>query len=200
MIIFTENMPQSIVAMDESDCMQHQSTMWLGTEDGCIHVYNCTDNIRTKKNKIKIQQISAVYSILYVSPSIYFLRKTISNIQLCHSFPDTWIIGCLSRWQTESSLCTHVIIVSDRNKFYCQFLDLILNTTVLHRHLEHNVATNDIAWIRYKSHFETVECEWEIVVFHSGHYQNYQYVNVASRKSNTNCVRYQTNHKYGCVQ
>lgn len=41
-----------------------QPTMWLGTEDGCIHVYNCTDNIRTKKNKIKIQQVSAVYSIL----------------------------------------------------------------------------------------------------------------------------------------
>lgn len=41
-----------------------QSTMWLGTEDGCIHVYNCTDNIRIKKNKIKIQHVSAVYSIL----------------------------------------------------------------------------------------------------------------------------------------
>lgn len=43
---------------------QHQPTMWLGTEDGCIHVYNCTDNIRTKKNKIKIQLVSAIYSIL----------------------------------------------------------------------------------------------------------------------------------------
>lgn len=39
-------------------------TMWLGTEDGCIHVYNCTDNIRTKKNKIKIQHGSAVYCIM----------------------------------------------------------------------------------------------------------------------------------------
>lgn len=47
---------------DDLDCQQ--STMWLGTEDGCIHVYNCTDNIRIKKNKIKIQHVSAVYSIL----------------------------------------------------------------------------------------------------------------------------------------
>lgn len=52
------------IGMDDPDGMQQQSTMWLGTEDGCIHVYNCTDNIRTKKNKIKIQQVSAVYSIL----------------------------------------------------------------------------------------------------------------------------------------
>ena len=54
-------------ATDDStsiDNQQHQPTMWLGTEDGCIHVYNCTDNIRTKKNKIKIQLVSAIYSIL----------------------------------------------------------------------------------------------------------------------------------------
>lgn len=60
----TDSMQQQVATMDDSDNLQQQSTMWLGTEDGCIHVYNCTDNIRTKKNKIKIQQISAVYSIL----------------------------------------------------------------------------------------------------------------------------------------
>lgn len=43
---------------------EQQSTMWLGTEDGCIHVYNCSDNIRIKKNKIKIQHVSAVFSVL----------------------------------------------------------------------------------------------------------------------------------------
>lgn len=48
-----------------------QSTMWLGTEDGCIHVYNCTDNIRIKKNKIKIQHISAVYAILYLDNRVF---------------------------------------------------------------------------------------------------------------------------------
>ena len=43
-----------------------QPTMWIGTEDGTIHVYNCNDNIRIKKNKIKIQQESPVKSIVYV--------------------------------------------------------------------------------------------------------------------------------------
>lgn len=42
----------------------HQSTMWLGTEDGCIHLYNCNDNIRIKKQKAKIQLSTAIYSIL----------------------------------------------------------------------------------------------------------------------------------------
>lgn len=54
----------SLAKSDADEMDRTQSTMWLGTEDGCVHVYNCTDNIRIKKNKIKIQHSSAVYSIL----------------------------------------------------------------------------------------------------------------------------------------
>jgi Rho guanine nucleotide exchange factor 17 len=52
-------------------CDDGESQMWLGTEDGFIHVYNCTDNIRIKKNKIKIQHASAVYSILYLDSRVF---------------------------------------------------------------------------------------------------------------------------------
>lgn len=54
----------SLAKSEGEEMDRTQSTMWLGTEDGCVHVYNCTDNIRIKKNKIKIQHSSAVYSIL----------------------------------------------------------------------------------------------------------------------------------------
>lgn len=54
----------SLAKSETEELDRSQSTMWLGTEDGCVHVYNCTDNIRIKKNKIKIQHSSAVYSIL----------------------------------------------------------------------------------------------------------------------------------------
>lgn len=54
----------SLAKSEAEEMDRTQSTMWLGTEDGCVHVYNCTDNIRIKKNKIKIQHSSAVYSIL----------------------------------------------------------------------------------------------------------------------------------------
>ena len=40
--------------------------MWLGTEDGTIHVYNCTDNIRIKKNKDKFCHTAPILAILYV--------------------------------------------------------------------------------------------------------------------------------------
>ncbi|KAL7295505.1 hypothetical protein TKK_0011150 [Trichogramma kaykai] len=49
----------------------NQPTMWLGTEDGCIHVYNCSDNIRIKKNKIKLQHGSSVYCIIYLDNKVF---------------------------------------------------------------------------------------------------------------------------------
>lgn len=50
--------------ISSSDNQHNQATMWIGTEDGNVLIYNCTDNIRTKKNKIKTPLNSAVYSIL----------------------------------------------------------------------------------------------------------------------------------------
>ncbi|XP_076280703.1 rho guanine nucleotide exchange factor 17 isoform X2 [Lasioglossum baleicum] len=49
----------------------NQATMWLGTEDGCIHVYNCNDNIRIKKNKVKLQHNSSVHSIIYLDNKVF---------------------------------------------------------------------------------------------------------------------------------
>ena len=52
-------------ASDDCDLQQpQQATMWLGTEDGHINVYNCTDNIRIKKNKEKFIHPAPVLGIL----------------------------------------------------------------------------------------------------------------------------------------
>lgn len=59
-----KRIPTTVNRSDQTQSDEQQSTMWLGTEDGCIHVYNCSDNIRIKKNKIKIQHVTAVYSVL----------------------------------------------------------------------------------------------------------------------------------------
>jgi len=39
------------------------TTMWLGTEDGHVHVYNCGDNVRLKKNRDKFVHTSPVLAI-----------------------------------------------------------------------------------------------------------------------------------------
>ena len=50
--------------VEEVDATSSQATMWLGTEDGCIHIYHCGENIRLKKNRVRIQQGAAVLSIV----------------------------------------------------------------------------------------------------------------------------------------
>ncbi|XP_014213202.1 rho guanine nucleotide exchange factor 17 [Copidosoma floridanum] len=49
----------------------NQPTMWLGTEDGCVHVYNCNDNIRIKKNKVRLQHGSSVQCIIYLDNKVF---------------------------------------------------------------------------------------------------------------------------------
>lgn len=64
-IINTVKSPET-TSIDSDDADMQQSTMWLGTEDGCIHVYNSSDNIRIKKNKIKVQHSASIMCIMYV--------------------------------------------------------------------------------------------------------------------------------------
>lgn len=67
----TLSSPASRQSSEDSATTANQPTMWLGTEDGCIHVYNCLDNIRIKKNKIKLQHSSGVHSIVYVEGKVF---------------------------------------------------------------------------------------------------------------------------------
>ncbi|KAF0287667.1 Rho guanine nucleotide exchange factor 17 [Amphibalanus amphitrite] len=48
-----------------------QPTMWLGTEDGCIYVYNCADYVRIKKTKVKVQLGSAAHAIVYLEGRVF---------------------------------------------------------------------------------------------------------------------------------
>lgn len=70
-------------------CKESESQMWLGAEDGYIHIYNCTDNIRIKKHKIKIQHISAVISILYLDNRVYVSLAT-GDIYIYSRENSTW--------------------------------------------------------------------------------------------------------------
>ncbi|XP_053961835.1 uncharacterized protein LOC128865531 isoform X2 [Anastrepha ludens] len=86
---------------DEGD--GNLSTMWIGTEDGCIHVYNSTDNIRIKKNRIKIEHQSAVYSILYLDNRVFV---SLANGDICVYLRDG------AAWNTSSSHCLPIGTVS----------------------------------------------------------------------------------------
>lgn len=110
-----------------------ESQMWLGTEDGYIHVYNCTDNIRIKKNKIKIQHVSAVNSILYMDKRVFV---SLANGDICvYSRKD-------SNWNTNNPLVLSIgssvtspvtKLLNVYGKLWCAIANYvkILNTSTL---------------------------------------------------------------------
>ncbi|KAM7130425.1 LOW QUALITY PROTEIN: rho guanine nucleotide exchange factor 17 [Ciconia maguari] len=65
---FTRGSLEDLLNLDPE---AHQSSMWLGTEDGCIHVYQSSDNIRNRKNSMKMQHAAAVMCILYLDNQVF---------------------------------------------------------------------------------------------------------------------------------
>ncbi|KAM8976176.1 rho guanine nucleotide exchange factor 17 isoform 2-T2 [Pelodytes ibericus] len=65
---FTRGSLEDLLSIDPE---AYQSSMWLGTEDGCIHVYQSSDNIRNRKNSMKMQHAAAVMCILYLDNQVF---------------------------------------------------------------------------------------------------------------------------------
>ncbi|CAI5773546.1 rho guanine nucleotide exchange factor 17 [Podarcis lilfordi] len=65
---FTRGSLEDLLSIDPE---AYQSSMWLGTEDGCIHVYQSSDNIRNRKNSMKMQHSASVTCILYLDNQVF---------------------------------------------------------------------------------------------------------------------------------
>ncbi|KPJ13904.1 Rho guanine nucleotide exchange factor 17 [Papilio machaon] len=86
----TLSSPTSRQSSEDSSTSANQPTMWLGTEDGCIHVYNCLDNIRIKKNKIKLQHNSGVHSIVYMEGKVFVALGNGDLVVYCRDIDGSW--------------------------------------------------------------------------------------------------------------
>ncbi|XP_026183721.1 rho guanine nucleotide exchange factor 17 [Mastacembelus armatus] len=65
---FTRASLEDLLSIDPE---AYQSSVWLGTEDGCIHVYQSSDNIRNRKNSMKMQHPASILCILYLDNKVF---------------------------------------------------------------------------------------------------------------------------------
>ncbi|XP_062241277.1 rho guanine nucleotide exchange factor 17-like [Platichthys flesus] len=65
---FTRASLEDLLSIDPE---AYQSSVWLGTEDGCIHVYQSSDNIRNRKNSMKMQHASSILCILFLDNKVF---------------------------------------------------------------------------------------------------------------------------------
>ncbi|XP_072318009.1 rho guanine nucleotide exchange factor 17-like [Eucyclogobius newberryi] len=65
---FTRASLEDLLSIDPE---AYKSSVWLGTEDGCIHVYQSSDNIRNRKNSMKMQHAASILCILYLDNKVF---------------------------------------------------------------------------------------------------------------------------------
>ncbi|XP_039986455.1 rho guanine nucleotide exchange factor 17-like [Xiphias gladius] len=65
---FTRASLEDLLSIDPE---AYQSSVWLGTEDGCIHVYQSSDNIRNRKNSMKMQHSASILCVLYLDNKVF---------------------------------------------------------------------------------------------------------------------------------
>lgn len=108
-------------------------TMWLGTEDGSILIYNSTDNIRTKIHKVKIQNSTSVNCIIYIDKKVF--------VALANGDINVYVTDSNGLWKTNEGITitigsssapvTKMVTVSGKLWCACQSSIKILNTTLL---------------------------------------------------------------------
>uniref|UniRef100_A0A4W2H1Q5 Rho guanine nucleotide exchange factor 17 n=1 Tax=Bos indicus x Bos taurus TaxID=30522 RepID=A0A4W2H1Q5_BOBOX len=65
---FTRGSLEDLLSVDPE---AYQSSVWLGTEDGCVHVYQSSDSIRDRRNSLKLQHSASVTCILYLNNQVF---------------------------------------------------------------------------------------------------------------------------------
>ncbi|KAM6933677.1 rho guanine nucleotide exchange factor 17 [Xenentodon cancila] len=127
---FTRASLEDLLSIDPE---AYQSSVWLGTEDGCIHVYQSSDNIRNRKNSMKMQHSASILCILFLDNKVFVSLangEVIVYQREAGSFWDpqssqTLVLG------TPSSPVTKMVPVG--GKLWCGLQNrvLIINTTTL---------------------------------------------------------------------
>ncbi|XP_069496211.1 rho guanine nucleotide exchange factor 17 [Ambystoma mexicanum] len=134
---FTRGSLEDLLSIDPE---AYQSSMWLGTEDGCIHVYQSSDNIRNRKNSMKMQHAASIMCILYLDNQVFV---SLANGELivyqreAGSFWDPQNSKSLSLGSPGSPV-TKMVPVLGKLWCGCQNRVIVLNTsTLLQEHAFH---------------------------------------------------------------
>uniref|UniRef100_A0A8C3GDF9 Rho guanine nucleotide exchange factor 17 n=1 Tax=Cairina moschata TaxID=8855 RepID=A0A8C3GDF9_CAIMO len=127
---FTRGSLEDLLSLDPE---AYQSSMWLGTEDGCIHVYQSSDNIRNRKNSMKMQHAASVMCILYLDNQVFVSLangELIAYQREAGRFWDPQNSKSLSLGSPGSPI-TKMVAVAGKLWCGCQNRVIILNTATL---------------------------------------------------------------------
>ncbi|XP_013379625.1 rho guanine nucleotide exchange factor 17-like [Lingula anatina] len=122
----------------------YKSTMWLGTDNGYIHIFQSTDNIKTTKNKLKVPHPAGVLCIVHLDCKVFaslangeirvYRRDADGSWDTQH--PDTLSVG------TVTSPVTKMLAVAGKLWCGCQSGVMMLNPTTLVSEVSFQIPTD----------------------------------------------------------
>ncbi|XP_029163025.1 rho guanine nucleotide exchange factor 17 isoform X4 [Nylanderia fulva] len=189
----------------------NQPTMWLGTEDGCIHVYNCNDNIRIKKNKVKIQHGSSVHCIIYLDNKVF--------VSLANGDITVYVRDHTGGWNTSdpttvsvgtvASPVTKMLSVSGKLWCGCHNSVKVLNTHTLDIEHTFTVSSDTSRAVSCMANsgglgvWISLHNSAVLRLFHSGSYECLTDINIApavTKMLATGCDDIIRQHKAACLR
>ncbi|XP_018349067.1 PREDICTED: uncharacterized protein LOC108752611 isoform X3 [Trachymyrmex septentrionalis] len=189
----------------------NQPTMWLGTEDGCIHVYNCNDNIRIKKNKVKIQHGSSVHCIIYLDNKVF--------VSLANGDITVYVRDHIGGWNTPdpttvsvgtvASPVTKMLSVSGKLWCGCHNSVKVLNTHTLDIEHTFTVSSDTSRAVSCMANsgglgvWISLHNSAVLRLFHSGTYECLTDINIApavTKMLATGCDDIIRQHKAACLR
>ncbi|XP_076348285.1 rho guanine nucleotide exchange factor 17-like [Tachypleus tridentatus] len=95
------------------------STIWLGTEDGCALIYDCKDDAGTSQNRITVQHSAAVRCITYFDDKVFVSLANAGLYVYRRNEEGNWNTTEFQRVQvgSVSSPVTHMLAVA--GKLWC---------------------------------------------------------------------------------
>ncbi|KAG8183951.1 hypothetical protein JTE90_005182 [Oedothorax gibbosus] len=163
-----------------------QPTMWLGTEDGCIYVFNCTD-IRLQRPKLRMQHSTCIYDIIHIDEKVFVSLANGEIIIYSRDHSGLWNTSSPHRIQIATNVApiSKMILVED--KLWCSTLNsiAIINTDSLEleytfqvaselmRHITATVLCGQGVWV-------TVQSSPVIHLFHATSYEHLLEINIST--------------------
>ncbi|XP_045481375.1 rho guanine nucleotide exchange factor 17 isoform X3 [Harmonia axyridis] len=207
----TNSTDNSSVDLDEVDHLG--ATMWIGTEDGYIHVYSSTDNIRIKRNKTKIRHNSSILSIIYMDGRV-FVSLANGDVVVYEREGGVWNVNSPITIQVGSISSPVLKLIANDGKLWCNYGNFIkiLNprslvtentfsiTTENNKPISCIVVSGNNVWLSIQ-HSATIKC------YNSSNFEFVCEVNVAAAVTKmltivllTGCDDIIRQHKAACLR
>ncbi|XP_042913541.1 rho guanine nucleotide exchange factor 17-like [Parasteatoda tepidariorum] len=110
--------------LSSDDTNTLQPTIWLGTEDGCIYIYNCKD-VNLRKTRLKMHHTTCIYDIIHFNEKVYVSLANGEILIYRRDISGTWNTFNPHRMEAATNVSPISKMILVEEKLWCATLNSI---------------------------------------------------------------------------